>query len=275
MAAALKETPGQGNYAGAVGNYPGGTGVSPVRDRRDAGPTGVLGARPSLAGLLLCLALVTAGCHHCNSLWCAKETPPTGHVVQIATTWEGSVRFTHDVANGGASLPGLAGRLYLFGEPASQPLVADGMLLIDFYDDRPLEAGQTPVRIEQYQIDKDSLKRLMRKDTIGWGYTIFLPWTSYRPEQTKVHLFVRYIPERGAPLYTTTPTIVISDINRPNISVASQTVIPGLPQQQQQQLQPQQPQQLQQPRQLQQPPPQLPPNVHPGMTAPPAQPARK
>jgi hypothetical protein len=177
---------------------------------------------------LVAVLTVTAGCQHCRSFWSKEELPPTGTVNRIVTRWENSVRFTHDAVNGGAALPGIAGRLYLLD--GDKPLAGDGMLLIDLYDDRPLDVGQMPVRIDQYQIDSETLKRLLRKDVIGWGYTVFLPWQGYRPDMSKVHLFVRFVPAgASAPLYETTSSIAISDTNRPNLSVASHTMMSGVP----------------------------------------------
>ena len=50
----------------------------------------------------------------------------------------------------------------------------------------------------------------------------------WRADATKVHMFVRFIPDGAAtPLYETTSSITISDTNRPNVAVANHTVIPG------------------------------------------------
>src|SRR5262249_19841415 len=48
---------------------------------------------------------------------------------------------------------------------------------------------------------KDTLRRLLKKDRIGWGYTLFLPWSTYRPEVTQVRLRVCYQPAQGSPIY--------------------------------------------------------------------------
>src|SRR5208337_2466794 len=97
-------------------------------------------------------------------------------------------------------LPGLAGRLYLFGPNIDYPLAGDGRLTVDLFNDEP-EAGKEPKLLEQWRIDKDTLKRLLKKDTIGWGYTLFLPWGTYKPEITHVHLRLRYDPAHGTPIF--------------------------------------------------------------------------
>ena len=64
--------------------------------------------------------------------------------------------------------------------------------------------------MEEWRIDKDTLKRLFKKDIVGNGYTLFLPWASCRPEVTKVHLTVRYNPVAGgAPLWAQTALLTI------------------------------------------------------------------
>ena len=80
---------------------------------------------------------------------------------------------------------------------------------MDLYDDG---VGGPPggVLLEEWRIDKDTLKRLYKKDIVGHGYTLFLPWASCRPEVTKVHLTVRYDPAGGgSPLYAPTAPLTV------------------------------------------------------------------
>jgi hypothetical protein len=108
--------------------------------------------------------------------------------------WERQVHFTPDPLNNGQLTPGLAGRFYLFGPKVGHPMECEGRLTIDLYDDGPVEAGAPSKKLEQWQFDANSLKKLLRRDNVGWGYTVFLPWASYRPDITKVRLMVRFDP---------------------------------------------------------------------------------
>src|SRR5262249_4232367 len=51
-----------------------------------------------------------------------------------------------------------------------------------------------------------ALRRLAKQDgLVGWGYTVYLPWTKRSPDLTKlskVTLRLRYQPTKGAPLFT-------------------------------------------------------------------------
>jgi hypothetical protein len=98
---------------------------------------------------------------------------------------------------------GLAGRLYLFGSQVKRPLVGDGTLIVDLYDDTCDPKPDRP--LEEWRFDKATLQRLEREDAVGLGYTLFLPWGTYRPEINRVHLRVCYEPAHGTPLYAENP----------------------------------------------------------------------
>jgi hypothetical protein len=69
---------------------------------------------------------------------------------------------------------------------------------VDLFDET---AGPAQVQLERWTFDPLTLKRLLRKDIIGWGYTLFLPWSTYRPEIAVVRLKLCYQPKNGSPLY--------------------------------------------------------------------------
>jgi hypothetical protein len=148
---------------------------------------------------VVCAAALTAGCVTTGVTSPAAEGPPTGTPCQVVVTWQHDVLYTPDPARGGISAPGLAGRLYLFGPEIDYPLAADGSVVVDLYD--LTQNPSAPVILERWNIDKDTLKRLGKKDAIGWGYTLFLPWGSFRPDITRVLLKVRYDALKGTALY--------------------------------------------------------------------------
>src|SRR5207302_8783413 len=82
-------------------------------------------------------------------------------------------------------------------------LICEGTAVVDLYDDRPIAQGGQPVLLEEWRIDEKTLHRLKRKDKIGWGYTLFLPWSTLEkhPDIDLIHLTVRYTPNTGNPLF--------------------------------------------------------------------------
>jgi hypothetical protein len=91
--------------------------------------------------------------------------------------------------------------LYLFGQEISYPLVEEGSVVVDLYDDTKPNTGEARPPLEEWRLDRENLKRLLKRDTIGWGYTLFLPWGTFRPDVNLVHLKIRYEPSKGTPLY--------------------------------------------------------------------------
>jgi hypothetical protein len=152
----------------------------------------------ALAAALLAALLCAPGCT-LDHYWTTKDTTPApGHPCEVATAWLNRVQYTPDVVHEGASTPGLVCRVYLFDETEKYPLVADGGITFDLFDDTHGPAAQP---LERWYIDPTTLKKFLKKDTIGWGYTLFLPWGSCRPDVTKVHLTCKYEPATGPALF--------------------------------------------------------------------------
>jgi hypothetical protein len=129
----------------------------------------------------------------------------------LVATWYPEVVSTPDPAHGGQPVRGLAARVYLFGPEIAAPLMGNGSLLVDLYDEcaaRP-NKEETPLPLEEWRLDAATLKRLQRRDAVGWGYTLFLPWGTYRPEITHVRIRLRYQPEKGTPLFNDSGSLVL------------------------------------------------------------------
>lgn len=165
-------------------------------------------------GIALSVCLLLCGCVTTGSFLPGHvEKPPIGPVFQIVATWNKEVVFAPDPTRGGAPQPGLVGRIFLFGPELSFPHLGDGGLIVDLFDDAPVCQGKPAVHIEQWRFDKDSLRLLARKDGIGWGYTIFLPWGTYQPTISQVHLRVRFEPQKGAPIYQESSSLILAPTN--------------------------------------------------------------
>lgn len=150
----------------------------------------------------LVLLLVAAGCETTGDLLPGGDVPPTGKVAQVSVAWHNQVVFAPDPVHDGQMTPGLAGRLYLFKPNMGYPLAGDGQVVVDLLDPSQKGPDGGPVRLESWILKDYTLKTSLRKDTIGWGYDLLLPWGTYRPDLTQVVLKARYDPPQGVPIYS-------------------------------------------------------------------------
>jgi hypothetical protein len=176
-------------------------------------PRTLLRGQAALLPLTLLLVL-GAGCS-LEKEWLkytSDDTPPTGDVIRVASWWQTQVAYAPDPLHGGQMTPGMAGRVYLFGDgrDSAFPLKGDGGLIVDLFNDSV--PGSPPVLMEEWRFDKDTLQRFLRKDMIGWGYTLFLPWLSYRQDITHIQMKVCFDrkAEKGGPLFTENQQVTLN-----------------------------------------------------------------
>jgi hypothetical protein len=181
------------------------------------------------ATALLPLILLAPGCLALDQCWTCKDGPPKpGQACQVVTTWSNKVHYVPDVLHDGVPMPGLAGRLYLFGPNIGFPMTGDGGAVVELYDDST--GAPNGVLIERWEFDAPTLQKLLRKDIIGWGYTLFLPWGTYRPDITRVHLTCRYEPAKGTPLYAdASPLTVEHEPSPAGAAVPAAAQVPAAP----------------------------------------------
>jgi hypothetical protein len=160
-------------------------------------------------GLPLLLALV-AGCVLTGESETTSRTPPPPCPApcHVMTKWENHVEFVPDPYHNGVPGPGLVARIYLFGPEIGHPVVGDGELEVLLIDETP---GNKVPR-EGWRFDAKTLKRLLKRDFLGWGYTVFLPWEHYSPQVTAVLMKVGFKPAGGAPLFSESH-VTLSDEN--------------------------------------------------------------
>lgn len=149
---------------------------------------------------------------------------PVNHLL---TYWDNHVRIVQDTQNQGAPLPGLAGRLFLFNDETHDCVDARGAVLVQMYDMTSAAPGKAPTRLAEWRFDAESLKRLKRKDRIGAGYTLFLPWDQYRPDIKEVQLQVCYAPEKGAPRYTEPQSLTLQSADQSVPNIEQRQVVPA------------------------------------------------
>jgi hypothetical protein len=177
-------------------------------------------------GLLLALALPLAGCQLLDATTTAKDAPPEGTPCRVLAVWQPDVRFAPDPVHNGALNPGLAGRVYLTDDLDNQ-LAGNGNLVVDLYEC----GGGEPVLKEEWRIDPKTLKLYLRKDVWGWGYTVFLPWATYRPDMTQVQLQVKYQPPQGVPLFSDQSRVTLNHPVEPGMPAGPPTAVAARPKQ--------------------------------------------
>ncbi|MCE9530041.1 MAG: hypothetical protein K8T89_02715 [Planctomycetes bacterium] len=152
--------------------------------------------RTALAGMA-CAALAPLGCFALGKTSIHKEEPKAGQQGRLVSAWENKIVYAPDASRGGETIPGLTGRVYLFGPDLNAPYLGDGKLLIDLFDATPHGQGAPPKMIEHYIYPADVLQKLTKKDVFGDGYTLFLPWATYRPDISHIYILMRYDTVKG------------------------------------------------------------------------------
>jgi hypothetical protein len=139
-----------------------------------------------------------------EAFFAMDEHKPTGPVCQLATSWTPQVQFAPDTAHQGRPMPGIVGRLWLFGEQAGFTRTGEGTVHLELSAILPERPQDGWICLEKLDIRKEDLQKLMQKDPMmeGPSYTMFLPWWSYRPDVTQIQMSLAFTPEKGNPLYS-------------------------------------------------------------------------
>lgn len=161
-------------------------------------------------GILICC---TSGCVNLGSFVAEEDKPPCGEICQIVAAWNNEIVLAPDPYHNGKPNPGIAGRVYLFGHSVDFPRAGDGKITVDLFDLARQTPNGDPVPLERWEFDPVTLRRLLKRDTIGWGYTLFLPWGTYRPDIPvwNVMLKVHYQGANGVSFFTENP----ATLNKP------------------------------------------------------------
>jgi len=163
-----------------------------------------------LASLVLTLIVGCAGSH---SMVGGPAETPSPAVAQILAIWNNQVITGVDPAHNGAPMCGLAGRVYLCGAGMREFVLADGKLVVELYGPPPPGQPQgAPVRMEVWEIKKELLNSgYKRNDGVGQGYSLSLPWPSYRPDIAQVQMRVHYEADKGGiPVYAAESTVTLN-----------------------------------------------------------------
>ncbi|HEV3146555.1 MAG TPA: hypothetical protein VGZ47_21890 [Gemmataceae bacterium] len=165
------------------------------------------GARSGMGLIALTLVCLSAGCTSTAQWFSATggNAKPSGPPQHMEAFFTKGVQWVPDPTKNGQPGPLLACRLFFFpGEDVGATSTAEGTLTVNLFDDSGRKTGQPSKQLEQWVFNSEILQKLQQKDPwLGVGYMVGLPWPSYRPDITEVHLTLRFEPANaGQPLST-------------------------------------------------------------------------
>jgi hypothetical protein len=197
-------------------------------------------SRLAFLGLAL-LGSLSAGCATMNSLAAISDGPAGGPYTHVVAYWNPEIVHTPDPTHGGMDVTGIAGRVYFVDDTpklgarfsVDNPNEVDfrpsgeGAVVVDLYDPNRPEKDGGAVWLGQWRYDSVTLQRLLRKDVIGWGYTIFLPWPDYKPEFTRIQLRLRFEPAKGgmAMYANSQPMTLDNGVNKPPVMTSNNRLL--------------------------------------------------
>ena len=177
-------------------------------------------------GIALALACLATGCETTSQWFSATggSPKPSGPAQHMEAIWTKGVQWVPDPTKNGQPGPLLACRLYFWaGEDVKYTSTVEGTLTVDLYDDSGRMSGQPSKQMEKWVFKGDALKNLLQKDAwLGQGYTVGLPWPSYRPDIKEVHMNMTFEPaDGGQPIATMSGIMTLGGPSGAGIQQAS------------------------------------------------------
>lgn len=165
-----------------------------------------------VAALATFFTLTAPGCALKERRSSSSTTPPAAAVptvkppkaqgppMEMLANWHKQVQVAMDPVSQ-SPIAAITGRLYLFDATGGHPIGGDGNLTVELYE-HSANSKDKPKLLEAWRFDADALKQCAKIDNLGYGYSLALPWSTYRPEINKIHMVVKYEPKEGTPLAT-------------------------------------------------------------------------
>jgi hypothetical protein len=154
------------------------------------------------------------GCDTTGSFLLSSDMKLAEKPCQVVATWDQAVRYTPDPANNGVLVPGIAGRVYLFGPgEVKDPLVGNGTLTVELFDPARPPGPNGAIPVYHWSLDAGTMQKLLRRDPVGMGYTLWLPCLPYDPQMTQVELRMRYDQDKCMPIYSEPATLTLNTLN--------------------------------------------------------------
>lgn len=115
-----------------------------------------------------------------------------GEASRLVAVWDPHITFAPDSTRGGDPVPGLVGRLWIFGPDVKEPIEPDGELIVGVWDQSPKTSDGASKLLEVWHIDREASKKFRKVDMWGSGYSLFLPWQKYNVDLKQVNVQVRF-----------------------------------------------------------------------------------
>jgi hypothetical protein len=176
-------------------------------------------AAPALATLATGCVTITPPSVNFTSHAPAPATKPS----QVVVAWQNWIGSGPDPANGGRPTPVLTGRMYLFGPRLDYPIIGEGGFRVEVFDESSGVVAPTPAFT--WDVDAKDMPNLLKKDFIGYGYTLLLPWPNYNPSMNKLRIRTAYMPPGSFPVYS--ENVVTLDVGNGQIQDARGYIQPA------------------------------------------------
>jgi hypothetical protein len=139
----------------------------------------------------------------------SSEPAKLGQAARLTAAWNNKIIYAPDPTHGGAPVPGILARIYVFGPDEAVPLDPDGELVVGVWDMSAKETGEQPRLMELWHIDAQSAQKFKKQDFLGLGYSLFLPWSKYHVDLKQVNVVARYNSADGRCLVSSPETLTI------------------------------------------------------------------
>jgi len=166
--------------------------------------------RRALTAATTGLVLVVAGCKafqkpaqtsdgKSSTTATAAMAKPGIPAASLTASWSRTVEVGTD-PNHHTPMPAIVGRAYFF-DAKLRPVEADGKLTVELFDDTNRRIGKPSVKLEEWNINSEQLAKMVNKDPlIGTGYSLILPWPSFKSDVGQIHMVIHYTPKSGQAL---------------------------------------------------------------------------
>ena len=132
-----------------------------------------------------------------------------------------------DPWHNGATLPVLAGRLYLFNEELHGGVDAHGKVIVQMFDMTNTGNKGPGQLLGKWEFDSAHLRSLKRKDYMGDGYTLVLPWEQYSPAVRDVQIQVVYVAKNGSPRHAEPQNMTLQSSEQAPPRITERDFVPG------------------------------------------------
>lgn len=116
-----------------------------------------------------------------------------GQGARLTAAWNNKVMYAPDPTHGGNPVPGLMGKMWVFGPDEAVPLGMDGEIFVGAWDNSQTVHGGEPVLLEVWHLDPAAAKKVRRAGFMGGEeYYLFLPWSQYHVDLKQINVVARF-----------------------------------------------------------------------------------